>query len=137
MDKHKAFRTCLLGTGLLAASFASFAEQQTVAMALPGELLIEVRSVHYRDLDLHAEAGVAELHRRLRSAATEVCGPYTNPASRAVVQACRNRALEGALAQVRAPALRAYNLRWKAEGASWLGSSADHSKRIQPLLSRR
>ena len=35
---------------------------------------VPARTVHYSDLDLNSEAGVATLYNRIRSAAEQVCG---------------------------------------------------------------
>jgi UrcA family protein len=126
----------LLGAGLLASSFAALAEQQT-ALVFRGPEETVARSIGYADLNLRSDAGVAELHRRLRMAATEVCGPITSPASRARVRTCKDQALQGAVAQVSAPALQAYNQKWKATGEAWIAAPAGEGKPVRALLSRR
>lgn len=127
MHKHKAQGVWLLGAGLLAASFAAVPDQE--ARLDPAPELAVIRSVGYADLNLRSPAGAAELHRRLRAAAAEVCGP--------AVQACKYQALEGAMARIPAPALVAYNAQWKLAGEPWIGPPAGKRRSANALLSRR
>jgi UrcA family protein len=63
---------------------------------------VPARTVHYSDLDLNTQAGVAALYSRIRSAAEQVCG---NVDSRrleqvTVAKACVDQAVSASVASV-------------------------------------
>jgi UrcA family protein len=77
-----------------------------------GNALDDTRSVRVRfaDLDLNSPAGAERLYRRLSIAARDVCGDESEIIDLrqiADIHACRNEALEGAVAGVDRPLLTA------------------------------
>lgn len=92
-----ALLACLIGASALSAV-------TTQAAAAMPEVV-----VHYADLDLGRPADVALLYQRLRTAAETVCTPVPSYelARFAAYQRCVGAVLEGAVSQVRSPALLA------------------------------
>ena len=80
----------------------------TVA-ARAGEVGTEVqaRTIHYADLDLNTEAGVAALYNRIRKAAEQVCPDVgaRELAQAAAAQACVDRAIARTVKAVNNPKL--------------------------------
>jgi UrcA family protein len=59
--------------------------------------------VRYADLDLSSQAGVARLNRRILTAVQAACGPESDadPQGKKLIQACRHRSFDQAVAQAR------------------------------------
>ncbi len=76
----------------------------------PLEPGIPWRRVHYGDLDLTRDAGVAALYARIRAAAQTVCPPQTSWADKWVehAESCRFQAVARAVAEVNSPGLTSY-----------------------------
>jgi UrcA family protein len=66
-------------------------------------------TVDYSDLNLASSAAVKVLYRRLRTAATTVCGPFDGRglARKAVWESCYEQALSAAVLEVSEPELTA------------------------------
>jgi len=89
-------------TFLLAAAAAA-AAAAVAAPAAAAQAEEASVTIDFADLDLATDQGAARLDRRIRKAASDVCGPM---ASRSVVevqsiQRCRNGAISGAKGEVR------------------------------------
>ena len=80
----------------LAAVAATFV---TVSASAPAEAQTFTAAVHYDDLDLNSPADAARLHRRIRTAANEVCGPQ-NAMFHMQIAECRRTAIARAEAAV-------------------------------------
>jgi|HubBroStandDraft_1064217.scaffolds.fasta_scaffold431750_1 UrcA family protein len=68
--------------------------------------------VHYTDLNLAGPEGAATLYRRIRTAASLVCGPRASPGSlfeSPSYRKCFNAAVDRGVAQVHRPALTAWH----------------------------
>jgi UrcA family protein len=80
--------------------------------AADGRFVEESLEVRYTDLDLDKEAGVANLHARLRNAAEQVCSLGSGPSALILSsneRACVTAALGQAVANIDRPALTAYH----------------------------
>lgn len=83
------------------------------------DVQIEQRTVNFADLDLNKPAGVAMLHKRLRTAAAQVCPAYQPDFHQLKKQRdCRQDALNGAIARLPSP-VQGYHARWVAQGSKW------------------
>jgi UrcA family protein len=98
-----------------------FAAVATVSLASVGvaahaDQVVDVpaRTVHYADLNLNTDAGVAKLYNRIRNAAQLVCG-NVDPRrldEATAAKACINRAVFSSVAAVNSPKLTSeYNAR--------------------------
>jgi UrcA family protein len=88
----------------LATALASAA----VVSAAPSDSEQVARVVRFSDLDVHTASGAVRAAFRIRQAATFVCGgvtPFTQGAADFI--ACRNDAVDRALAQLNAPMVSA------------------------------
>ena len=85
----------------IAALGAIVATTMSVVAASPARA--ESIEVRYHDLDLRSPAGKLALHRRIRAAATQVCGPQET-LFRMQAQDCRRNAIAQAEAAI--PAIR-------------------------------
>jgi UrcA family protein len=70
------------------------------------------RVVHFADLDLTGNAGVAVLYARIRYAALEVCEPVYDNRWHSIIarNRCMTQAIARAVADVNAPMLTSYHL---------------------------
>jgi UrcA family protein len=70
------------------------------------------RVVHFADLDLSGNAGVAVLYARIRHAALEVCEPVYDNRWHSIIarNRCMTQAIARAVADVNAPMLTSYHL---------------------------
>jgi UrcA family protein len=70
------------------------------------------RVVHFADLDLTRNAGVAMLYARIRFAAREVCEPVEDRALQSILARshCVTQAIARAVADVNVPTLTSYHL---------------------------
>jgi UrcA family protein len=70
------------------------------------------RVVHFADLDLTRNAGVAVLYARIRFAARQVCGPVDDRLLQSIVarNLCVTQAIARAVADVNVPMLTDYHL---------------------------
>jgi UrcA family protein len=70
------------------------------------------RVVHFSDLDLTRNAGVAVLYARIRFAARVVCEPVADRALQSIVarNRCMTEAIARAVADVNVPTLTSYHL---------------------------
>jgi UrcA family protein len=85
----------------------------------PRNVQVEHRTVNFADLDLQKPAGIAMLHRRLRTAAAQVCPAYQPDFHQLKKQRdCRQDALDNAIAQLPSP-VQGYHARWVAQGSKW------------------
>jgi UrcA family protein len=97
-------RTCrilLAATAMLATPLLTFAQQAPTAV------------VHFHDLDIDSQDGVAKLFERIHRAAVEVCKPTEGPqlVNRIFWTAwnsCMSQSVASAVAAVRSPKLSAY-----------------------------
>jgi UrcA family protein len=84
------------------------------AVAAAGESDNELpkRVVHFADLDLTRNAGVAVLYARIRFAAREVCEPVDERIWQSIVarDRCVTQAIARAVADVNVPTLTSYHL---------------------------
>jgi len=92
------------------------------------------QKVRYDDLNLDKAAGIAELHWRLRVAASNVCVQPTSNLRSPSRRTCRIQAVERALASLPAAVL-AYHTQWKVDGANWL--QKPESPAVQRMASGR
>jgi len=74
----------------------------TVAFAAPGYAQTMTAEVRYSDLDLGTAAGRAALDKRIRHAASAVCGEMDR-GNKFQVAECRRKAIESALPHSLAP----------------------------------
>ncbi len=97
---------------LLSASLPAHAAAASVAAAASAAPEVELRQrvVHFGDLDLSQDAGVALLYRRIRAAAREVCAAVDEHELYQVElsRRCAQEAIERAVADVNSPALVSY-----------------------------
>ena len=70
------------------------------------------RVVHFADLDLTRNAGVAALYARIQSAAREVCAPTGSRGLQSIVarDRCMTQSIARAVANVNVPTLTSYHL---------------------------
>ena len=76
---------------------------------------VPARTVHYSDLNLNTEAGVATLYRRIRNAAEQVCGDVGSRQleQAAAARACVRQAIFSSVQSVNNPQLtNEYNARF-------------------------
>ena len=80
---------------LVMAAAAVFLATGTVARANNVVAEVPARTVHYADLNLDTQAGVAVLYKRIRNAAEAVCGDAgeRDAARMAATRACVDRAI--------------------------------------------
>jgi UrcA family protein len=71
-------------------------------------------ALHYRSTDLDTPRGIALLHRRIRSAASSVCGAYDRALAEEKAQwdECVDQAVSRTVAAVHSETLSAYHGRW-------------------------
>jgi UrcA family protein len=83
-----------------------------VAAAGESDNELPKRVVHFADLDLTHNAGVAVLYARIRFAAREVCGPIDERRWQALVarNRCVTQAIARAVTDVNVPTLTSYHL---------------------------
>jgi UrcA family protein len=83
-----------------------------VAAAGESDNELPKRVVHFADLDLTHNAGVAVLYARIRFAAREVCGPIDERRWQALVarNRCVTQAIARAVTDVNLPTLTSYHL---------------------------
>lgn len=92
---------------------AGATEAQVIATDSTGSVVLQVK-VSYRDLNLSHQEGVAALYKRIKHASKQVCGhrPDIMDLHRsAQYNACRNDAVERAVADVGHPGLAALHQR--------------------------
>jgi UrcA family protein len=63
------------------------------------------KTVSFRDLNVGNPEGAAVLYKRIKSAASEVCGSWDSLSQRPAVMACIDEAVSRAVAQVNRPML--------------------------------
>jgi UrcA family protein len=88
--------------GLLAAAFAAVAA---------GPTIVTTSKVHYGDLNLESQEGVAQLYSRLNHAARSVCinpGSSFGLAQKGAERQCVRDAIANAVSKVNKPQLTAY-----------------------------
>jgi UrcA family protein len=96
-------------TAFLSAAFSTLS-LIGAAQVVAGDLLSEPVSVRvsYADLDITTTAGATALHRRIKSAAKEVCGyEGTSLVEMDLWQRCVQGAVDDAVASVNSPLLAA------------------------------
>jgi UrcA family protein len=66
---------------------------------------VRQKTVSFRDLNVSNPEGAAVLYKRIKSAASEVCGTWDSFSQRPAVMACIDEAVSRAVAQVNRPML--------------------------------
>lgn len=89
----QSFKNMVAGSAALVATFV------TVAAATPLRAEPVRVAVAYGDLDIHSEAGAAELQTRIARAARTACGP-SDAATHFQVAKCRTLAVKSAQSQL-------------------------------------
>lgn len=91
---------------------------------------VEKQTVRFDDLNLRKPAGIAVLHSRLRSAASNVCGGFdAGVRGTKAKKECRTSALERAVSELPVE-VQMHHAEWVAAGSKWLS-------RPEPLPARR
>src|SRR5579863_919265 len=100
----------------LAGAMLALGLWSTLAVAGTDMQRPRAKIVSYSDLNLSTAEGVAAAYRRIRGAATEVCGPAQPPGTlipRPAYRECAARAVAEAVAKVARPELNAYHAQRK------------------------
>jgi UrcA family protein len=102
-NTHRSTKTVTLAAAICfaAAAFGAHA----------GEMVNDVQTVKYADLNLNTQAGVAVLYKRIRNAAEQVCGDVgaRELAQAAAAKACVDQAIVATVHAVNNPMLTAEN----------------------------
>jgi UrcA family protein len=92
----------VLAIGLFAAAFAAVAGESPT---------VQSRNVHYGDLNLESQQGVAQLYSRLSYAARRVCSDghtWSGAAQKSAESKCIHNAIANAVSKVNKPQLTAF-----------------------------
>jgi UrcA family protein len=115
------FRSVILAT-LAAASFPLASVPSQAADPRPNEQS-NSQTVHYGDLNIHSDQGLAQLYQRIVAAATGACGDSDANSLEAWSQAraCKSRSIARAVAAINIPGLTALYARKTATSATTRG----------------
>jgi UrcA family protein len=81
-------------------------------------------TLQYRSTDLNTPHGVTRLYRRIRAAASSVCGPFDRALEKQQWNQCVDRAVARAVVSVNSESLSAYYWRQiRGRNRPWIGAS--------------